>query len=123
MGLKVGDTFFSREGRPGVVFGRDQKTDRLMVEQEGERYEKSRRYGFINGLSPTERQEFEAIIDETRGAPNAKDRMIRLQGKIEELQVDPKKQVLSRYLEGELSHLMYSESIHPQVYKVDEDKT
>ena len=37
--------------------------------------------------------------------------------------LDPKKQVLTRYLEGELSHLRYSNSIIPRTYRVDADKT
>ncbi len=123
MGLKVGDTFFARDGRPGVVVGREQKTDRLVVEREGPRFEKARHYGFINGLSPDERKEFEALVDDARDSKSSEERILKLQGHIEEIQLDPKKQVLTRYLEGELSHLMYSNSISPRVYTVDQDKT
>ena len=123
MSLKVGDTFFSRNGQPGVVVGRNPKTDRLEVEREGPRYEKARSYGFINGLSPAERKDFEAIVEEARQSSNPKERLAKLQSKVEESQMDPKRQVVSRYLEGEISHLMHSESIHPQVFEVDEDKT
>ena len=121
--LKVGDNYFARDGRPGVVVDRDPKSGKLVVENQGEQFDKSRSYGYINGLSQTERQEFRKIIDQAREKEDPEERISTLQRQIEELQVDPKKQALTRYLEGELSHLMYTEAVFPRTYKVDEQDT
>ena len=39
MGLKVGDSFFNREGDPGFIVGREQDSDKLVVEKSGEGFE------------------------------------------------------------------------------------
>jgi hypothetical protein len=122
MGLKVGDSFFNRSGQPGVMIGRDQQTEALQIEREGPRFEKARTYGYINGLNPQERQEFEGIIDAMREKPKAIERVEWLQGQIDTMKIDPRRQVLTRYLEGELAHIMNSEGIYPRTYSVEESK-
>ncbi len=122
MGFKVGDSYFNRDGYPGVILDRDQKTDQLIVEKDGPNFNKTRNIGYINGLSPQERGEFESIITKVRENKDPRERVAMLQGVVEQLQNDPKKQVLSRYLEGEMSHIMNSEGISPRIFKIDETK-
>ncbi len=122
MGFKVGDSYFNRDGYPGVILDRDQKTDQLIVEKDGPNFNKTRNIGYINGLSPQERGEFESIITKVREEKDPRERVAMLQGVVEQLQDDPKKQVLTRYLEGEMSHIMNSEGISPRIFKIDETK-
>lgn len=122
MGFKVGDSYFNRDGYPGVILARDQKTEQLIVEKEGPNFDRARNIGYINGLSPQERGEFDKIITEVRESKDPKERVALLQGVVEQLRSDPKKQVLTRYLEGEMAHIMNSEGISPRIFKIDESK-
>ncbi len=122
MGFKVGDSFFNRDGYPGVILGREQKTEALIVEKEGPNFDKTRKLGYINGLSPQERGEFESIITEMRERQDPRERVSWLHDKIDTMKMDPKQQVLTRYLEGEMAHIMNSEGISPRVYTIDETK-
>ncbi len=122
MGFKIGDSYFNRDGYPGVILARDQKTEQLIVEKDGPSFNKTRNIGYINGLSPQERGEFESIITKVREEKDPRERVAMLQVLVEQLQNDPKKQVLTRYLEGEMSHIMNSEGISPRIFKIDETK-
>lgn len=122
MGLKVGDSFFNRDGYPGVVLGREPKNEALVIEKEGPNFDKARNIGYINGLSPQERGQFESIITEMRERKDPRERVAWLHEKIDGLRQDPKQQVLTRYLEGEMSHIMNTEGIAPRVYTIDETK-
>lgn len=122
MGLKVGDTYFNRDGYVGVVKDRDPKNGTLIIEREGEDFEKTRALGYINGLKPEERKEFQEIVTTMREKKDAMERVNWLQGKIENLQEDPKRQVLTRYLESEMAHVMNSAGINPRRYRIDETK-
>ncbi|WP_141735354.1 hypothetical protein [Oligoflexus tunisiensis] len=122
MGFKVGDNYFNRDGYPGVIVARDPKTEQLIVEKEGPNFDRARNFGYINGLSPQERGEFETIISEVREKKDPRERVALLQDAVEQLRTDPKKQVLSRYLEGEMSHIMNSEGLSPRIFKIDETK-
>ncbi len=123
MVLRVGDSIFNRDGIPGFVMKRDPAKQTLDVAQRGEEYEKGRRYGFINGLEPEQRQEFEQVIDKVREIDDSKDRVDFLHKQIETLKEDPKRGVLTRYLQGEMAHIMNSEGISPRIYSIDENKT
>ncbi len=122
MGFKVGDTYFNRDGRPGVVVGRDSASQSLNIEREGEGFEKTRAFGYINGLKEDERQTFRSILETMREKPEAAERVTWLQGQIEELKTDPRRHVLTRYLESELAHVMNTEGIYPRTYRIDETK-
>lgn len=123
MVLRIGDTYFNKDGVPGTVTARDPKKGTLTVEREGETFDKNRRYGFINGLEAEDRKVFQSVLDAMREKPEAVERVNFLHQTIEQIKEDPRKTVLSRYLEGELAHVMNTEGIYPRVYKVDESKT
>lgn len=122
MGFKVGDTYFNRDGRPGVVITRDLKNQALVVEKDGPQFEDTRAFGYINGLKEEERQEYRSILKTMKEKPEISERVTWLQGQIEELKQDPRRHVLTRYLESELSHVMNSEGIYPRTYMIDETK-
>lgn len=123
MVLRIGDTYFNKDGVPGTITGRDPKKGTLTVEREGETFEKNRRYGIVNGLESEDRQVYQSVMDQMKEKPEVTERVNFLHQTIEQIKEDPKKVVLSRYLEGELAHIMNSEGIYPRVYKVDETKT
>lgn len=122
MGFKVGDTYFNRDGRPGVVAARNPQSQSLEIQREGPEFEKTRGFGYINGLKEEERASFQSIIQTMREKPGTADRVLWLQGQIEELKQDPKRHVLTRYLESELAHVMNSEGMYPRTYRIDETK-
>lgn len=120
---RIGDSLFNREGKAGFVVDRDPKKQTIQVETKGPEWEKSRRYGFINGLEPAQRQDFEAIIDQMKIQGEARERVDFLHDQIETLKQDPKRSVLTRYLQGEMAHIMNSEGLAPRSYSIDENKT
>lgn len=123
MVLRVGDALFNRNGNAGFVVKRDAEKQTLDVAQSGPEYEKGRRYGFINGLEPNVRKEFEEVIDKARELEEPRERVDFLHKQIEVLKEDPRRGSLTRYLQGEMSHIMNSEGISPRIYTVDENKT
>ncbi|RYZ53449.1 MAG: hypothetical protein EOP07_17825 [Proteobacteria bacterium] len=120
---RVGDSLFNRDGKAGFIVARDPKKETLQVATEGPEFEKGRRYGFINGLEPKQRQEFEQIIDTMRDKTETRERVDFLHEQIETLKQDPKRGVLTRYLQGEMAHIMNSEGVTPRIYSIDETKT
>ncbi len=120
---RIGDSLFNREGHPGFVVNRDIKKQTLQVETEGPDWEKGRRYGFVNGLEPSQREDYENIIDQMRERSETRERVDFLHDQIETLKQDPKRGVLTRYLQGEMAHIMNSEGIAPRIYSIDENKT
>lgn len=123
MVLRVGDALFTRDGTAGFVAKRDPEKQTLDIARSGPEYEKGRRYGFINGLEPSVRKEFEEVIDKARELDEPKERVDFLHKQIEVLKEDPRRGVLTRYLQGEMAHIMNSEGITPRIYTVDENKT
>ncbi|RYZ79673.1 MAG: hypothetical protein EOP04_27300 [Proteobacteria bacterium] len=95
----------------------------MKIATSGPEYEKGRRYGFINGLEPDQRKEFETIIDSMRDQAGTRERVDFLHQQIETLKEDPKRGVLTRYLQGEMAHIMNSEGLSPRIYTIDETKT
>ncbi len=120
---RVGDSLFNRAGNSGFVVSRDAKKETLDVAQSGPEWEKGRRYGFINGMELEQRKEFESVIDEVRKLDDSKERVDYLHKQIETLKEDPRRNVLTRYLQGEMAHIMNSEGISPRIYTIDEEKT
>jgi hypothetical protein len=121
VGLSVGDTIFSGKGQPGVITKKDVESGELTIEREGENLEKTRRMGFINGIPAARRAEFNKIITEVRAEKESQKQIQMLTKKIEELKVDPRNFVLTKYLESEMAHIMNTEGIHPKEYKISED--
>lgn len=119
MSLSIGDTVFDKKGRPGTVVGRDDKAQ-IVMDQKDEVYQKARRRGFVNGLQEDQRIKFNEVIDQVLEKEGVQERLDSLNEKIEELRVDPRNHVVTRYLEGEMLHMMNSEGVHPRVYNVQE---
>lgn len=122
MKIQNGDIVYSSKGKPGLAIGREELSNKLIVENQGEGYEKARKYGFINGMKPSERADFVKIIDKVKAMEDPKDRVSEIVSQIKELSADPKNMQLVRYLEAEQAHIMFNEGISPRTYSIDEMK-
>lgn len=119
MSTRIGDAVFFPSGKPGVVTNRTPETGKVTVEAQPDFVRNSLRNGYINGLSIPQRQEFMAFMDKVKETPDPELRMEQLQAKINELNTDPRNHVLTRYLTGEMAHIMYTADIKPKTYEVD----
>jgi len=122
MSFRIGDTVFNHQGRPGVVADRDPLTKELKVNQDPVANAEHLRHGYINGLSQEQREEFAKILDSVKEEKDPKKRVEDLQTRIQELQMDPKNRVMTRYLTAEMSHIMFTHGIVPQTYTTFEDR-
>ncbi|SMF21655.1 hypothetical protein [Pseudobacteriovorax antillogorgiicola] len=119
MRFQPGDMVFTRDGRPAVVVGR-KDTGHVKLERKGEAFEKTRHFGFANGLTPKVRTEYEKVVREARQEEAPEKRVSKIKAKVDEIGLDPKNWVLRRYLEGEMSFIMNSENVHPTTFVLDE---
>jgi len=122
MKIYRGDVVFNNEGRPGLVTGRDTLSGKLQVETDGPNYERTRAFGFVNGLSPEDRSVFSQIVDRLRAVESPQQRVVEYGKQIDILREDPRNRHLVRYLTAEMAHLMFTEGIRPREYLADETK-
>ena len=122
MTYRVGDSSFTRDGRASVVVSRDKAQGSVEVEKEGKKFNQTRRIGYINGLDKADRSDFNNVVKEVREKETPKDRLDYLQKTITDIGDDPKKRILKRYLEGELTFLMNSTGVKPKTYPVQVDQ-
>lgn len=120
MRFNVGDMIFTRNGQPGIVTSRNPETAELVVQTKGEDLEKTKRRGYINGLTVEERDQFNKVIDEVKALEKPEERIMQLRAKIEETAADPRQRVLNRYLSAEMAHLMNTYRFEPREYKTPE---
>ena len=121
MSLKIGDTYFDRHGRAAVVVDKDPVTSELVLERQGENFEKSRSLGVINGLKKLEREQFQEIMKDVRSEQDPAEQIKKLTDKIQELNENPKNIIISRYLVSEKAHIMNTERLNPRTFVVEED--
>ena len=122
MTYRVGDSSFTRDGRPSVVTNRDRAQGTVKVEKHGEKFDKTRRVGYINGLNKDQRESYNSVVKEVREKETPKERLDLLQKKVAEIKDDPKKITLKRYLEGEITYLMNSTGVKPKDYSIETDQ-
>ncbi|MGE0174273.1 MAG: hypothetical protein AB7T49_15860 [Oligoflexales bacterium] len=120
--ISAGDIVFGPDGRPGVVVGRKPETNELLVEKGGPEYEKARRRGFINGVPQNHRPKFNEIVDQVLELKTPREKIQMLTDRIGELKQDPRNHLLTKYLEGELSHVMNAAGESMQTYAVEESE-
>ena len=120
MRVRPNDIVFDSQGRPGVVTGHNEQTGELVVQTEGPLYEAARRRGVVNGLTEQERRDMTKVIEEVKGIPDPGEKVLALQARIDKLKQDPRQHVVTRYLEGQLVHLMLTEGVHPREFSTDE---
>lgn len=121
MSYQVGDLVFQRSGQPGLLVARDKENNSLVLDTKSEKLQKAQKYGYINGLSPNVRAEYEGVIDDVRQSSEPKKRLEHLKTAIDGLGDDPEKFALRRYLKSEMAHIMNTFRIRPESYQVDEE--
>ena len=60
------------------------------------------------------------VLDEVGGIPDPEEKVRALSEKIDQLKMDPRQHVVTRYLSGELAHIMMTERVRPREYSSDE---
>ena len=120
MSFRIDDPIFDRKGEPGVVSGVNKISQKMRVDQQETR--KATRHGYIKGLSPKLRREFNSLMDDVKGLESSKGKIEKLQGKIRELEEhsSPQNQVLIGYVKAELAHIMHSSNYSPRSFTVSE---
>jgi len=126
MAFKVGDAVFTRSGQPALVRDRSKTNGQLVVDTELPAVKEGMRHGYLNGLDPTLRDELYQVLDEVRGASedltDPRERVEALKLKVEELEKDPTRQQLTRYVKAEMVHLMNTHGIKPREFTIPETK-
>ena len=116
---RVGDTAFDSSGKPSLVIDREPITQNITLDR-GESFDRARRYGFINGISPDLRPSLDAVLDKVRERRDPRERVQLLSEEIGKLGDDPKSRQLKKYLNAEMIHIMNSESVQPRVFQLPE---
>jgi hypothetical protein len=122
MSNRIGDTVFSQSAVPSVIVGRDDVKSTLKTDQDFSAFQVATRHGLINGLAPENREKFNEIMDDVMSDKDNAERVTMLQGKIDELKIDPRNTKLVQYLDGEVKHLMNLKGIKPRFYNTEETK-
>ena len=121
MRYDVGNWVFDRAGKPGVIVDRT-ADGKAIAERSGDKFDKARAAGFINGLKGENRESFNRIVREVRSEALPERRVEILQEKIKELKPDQNSRVLKRYLESEMAFVMNSEGVHPPTFEYEDSK-
>jgi hypothetical protein len=121
--IRLGDAVFIRSGTPAIVKDRNPTTAQLLLDQDYEHVQEDMRHGYINGLSGETRAQLNEILDDVKGATDdPRERVDAMQAKLTEIDGDPTKLPLSRYLRAEMLHVMNAHNIKPKEYSVQELK-
>ncbi len=119
MTLRIGDSVFSRDGKPAVVIDRDEASAKLKLSTKKSETNNSTRHGYINGLSEVNRESFNSIMDDFKEIEDPKERATEMRSKLTELEADPRNHRIAKYVRSELMHLMNTYRIKPTNFTVD----
>jgi hypothetical protein len=123
MALRIGDSVFSRDGMPATVINRDDKSAKLELSNEKEKLNEATRHGYINGLTETTRGEFNSIMDSFKDIEDPKERTVEMRTQLTELEKDPRKHRIAKYVRAEMLHVMNTYGIKPTNFTVDTART
>ena len=93
MRFNTGDIVFTPDGRPALVTGR-KETGHIVVDRKGEKLDKARKNGIINGLSSQDRQKFNEVVNKAKEQPAPENRVKEIQAKVDEIDGKPKNWIL-----------------------------
>lgn len=124
MGFTVRDPIFSQIGEPGVVKGVNPINSRIDVDRNHETVAKEFRHGYIKGLSPEQRTEFNKFMDDVRARDDVDEKVKMLQEKIHALSNDTNigSKIILGYYKSELAHVMHNNNYTPRYYGVPATK-
>lgn len=119
--VNIGDVV-SRSGiytEPGVVTER--KGDgTVVVDTEPMSINKYHRYANTSGLSETEKNQFNAILDQIYQKTNDIERINDIQQEVDKLRLNPENQNVVRYLRNQQAFLIRQAKGLPRSYQTDE---
>ncbi len=119
MGLTVGDIVFARAGKPSVVVGYDEQTERANLNDDLGLVQEIAANGVRNGIELESRDSYNSIIDGIRNKDKRKE-IEELYKKISEMRARGADPRMMRYLEGELQYRMSREKYQPPQVSVPE---
>ncbi len=123
--MQVGD-LISKHGiftEPGVVIGKKMNGD-YVVSTDKEAVAYFHRYTNTTGLSPDEKNEFNAILDQIyNNKADDREKINAIQQEIDRLKTDPSKKKMIHYLKNQQSHLIRTTKTLPNVYTISQDET
>lgn len=123
MDYRVGDAIFNYSGRPGIVVDKKLQTGEFVIKPPSESLKEVQKRGYINGLSPAERQDFNEVMDRVRELQDPVKKIEELGTQIDAKQGgDVKARQVAKYLNAEMQHIMISNHIQNREYKMDEFK-
>jgi hypothetical protein len=122
MSFRIGDAVYGVNGIPGVVKHQDKVSGDLKVDIDEKEVAKTHKYGYINGLTPSERESYTSHLDEVHEKEDPKEKVEAMRTKISTLRQEPSKVRLVKYLESELFHIMNTHNISPRFYSIETPK-
>ena len=105
--------------QPGVVVERKENGN-IVVDTEPMSVSKYHRYTNTTGLSETEKNEFNLILDQIYAKEDSTDRINDIQTEIDRLKTDPKTRNIVQYLRKQQAFLVRETKSLPQRYEWDE---
>lgn len=122
--VRAGDMVFRASGEPAVLAKHDEKTGKVTLDRDTQTVREAVRHGFINGLAPDDRVQYNAIMDDTKELKDPRERISMLENRIDKLQEEDLKKNyhLVRYLRAEVAHLTSTYGIRAREFVLDESK-
>ena len=119
-----GDPIFSRHGSPGIVRHVNKSKENLEVDSSVPLVKQHFRHGYIQGLSSDGRLKFNNIMDKVGEVELPLEKVNTLKEYVEKLELDTdlKNRELIGYLKSEIAHIMFTKSISPRYYSLEESK-
>ena len=123
MSIRVGDSVFIRNGQTGIVKARNDASGTLTLDTDLKTVQQETRNGFLNGMTPETREEFNKILDGVKGGTEEpKERVEALQKILGEIEEDPTRHALAGYVRSEMLHIMNTHGIKPRQFSMHESK-
>lgn len=121
--VQIGD-FVPRAGiytKPGVVTEKKENGD-VVVDTDPAKIEQYHRYAITTGLTPEDKDKFNAIMDEVMHMQSNDERLNSLQDTIDKLKNEPGNKKVTGALHNEQAVLIRMSRELPKVYQVSSDK-
>jgi len=119
--VQIGD-LVSKAGvytKPGVVVTKKDDGN-VVIDTDPMQVNKYHRYTNTTGLTESEKNEFNNILDQIYAKEDPTERINDIQNEIDRLRTDPKSRNVVQYLRNQQSYLIRQTKALPQTYQWDE---
>lgn len=118
--FRIGDAVFNHAGQPGIVADKRIETGEIVVKPQADTLKQVQKRGYINGLTPEQRRDFEEVMEKIGELENPEKKVEALNTQIDQLRMgDGKARVVAKYLDSEKQHLMATNHIENKLYVLD----